>query len=306
MRYKFIAILLMPFLKAHRCIKEIGWYRFLTLVVSGVASLAAVATAIVSWKTMDTNDAMHDKIKALQKETLILNASVSNTLDQVMLYGDMIAAAGGDRYAYLSAVDKMLLGDNITDRSIHQTEQLLDSITKFEGHPTNNPIIKSVMYANELSTNDTDVAALLRSPNRDDRLYAINDVYILRLNNLIPNIAKLVEVDSDMNVVQYALYVVTETLRNNISDEDVDSILGGLHPIIDNPHNFCDNFNDIWSKHGQSIKSRRPRELKRVQVQGDTVLFYEFLYDPERNENIPLPERNDCFWFEIPTSDQLK
>lgn len=258
--------------------------------------------------TKETLDAERREVDALQTEAIVQKQTLSNALEQVDLYGDIIAASGGDRYAYLRAVDKLLLTENIPDKSIYQTQRLLNDISRFANHPKSNPTIRSIMYANAIATNNAEVSAFLTSENRDARLYAINDIYILRLNALIPNVAKLVETDKDLNVVQYALYVVAETFRNNINDENVniDESFADFNSVINNTSAFCQKFNVMWEKHRQVILSRRPREFVRIHAEENPSFYYEFLHDPERNENIPLPDKDDGFWFEAPTCEQLK
>ncbi len=258
--------------------------------------------------TKETLDAERREVAALQKEAVAQKQTLSNAIESVNLCGDIIAASGGDRYAYLRAVDKLLLTENIPDKSIYQTERLLNDINRFADHPKSNPTIRSIMYANAITTNNTEVLAYLTSENREARLYAINDIYILRLNALIPNVAKLVETDKDLNVVQYALYVVAETFRNNINDENdnIDESFADFNSVINNTSAFCQMFNTMWEKYRPAILARSPREFIRIHPKENPDLYYEFLHDPERNENIPLPDKDDGFWFETPTNQQLK
>lgn len=276
--------------------------------IEPLSAIAAIITAVASIWTLKVNIVERGEVDALQKEAIVQKQTLSNALERVNLYGDIIAASGGDRYAYLRAVDKLLLAENIPDKSIYQTERLLSDISRFADHPKSNPTIRPIMYANAIATNNAEVSAFLTSENRDARLYAINDIYILRLNALIPNVAKLVETDKDLNVVQYALYVVAETFRNNINDESVniDESFADFNSVIGNTNAFCQEFNTLWEKYKQAILARRPREFKRIPAKEHPGCYYEFLHDPERNENIPLPKNDDAFWFETPTCQQLK
>ena len=276
--------------------------------IEGLSAIAAIITALVSAWTLRVNIVERKEVDALQERSAKQEVSISNALEQVDLYGDIIAASGGDRYAYLRAADKLLLTENIPDKSVYQTQRLLNDISRFANHPKSNPTIRTIMYANAIATNNAEVSAFLTSENRDARLYAINDIYILRLNALIPNVAKLVETDNDLNVVQYALYVVAETFRNNINDKsiDIDEIFANFNSVIDNTNAFCQQYNTLWEKYRQAILVRRPREFKRIPAKEDSGYYYEFLHDPERNENIPLPKIDDAFWFETPTCQQLK
>ena len=301
---------------------EWDWYKVANLTVQSLASVATVAMAWIAGCELRTArvarkevDALNQSAKAiagdvekLQRDAMVRYHDLTNAMSQVNLYGEMIAAAGGYRVAYLRVLDKAVLPENIPDMLSYQAEYLLDSINRFAEHPASNQVIRTIIYENAIITNNTDLLTYLSSPNRDARLYAINSIYILRLNKLIPNVAKLVEEDKDMNVVQYALYVVVETLRNNINDENVciDESFADFNSVVNNTNAFCQKFNTLWKKYGQAIRARHPRELKRVHAKENPEYYFEFLHDPERREDIPLPDKDNDFWFATPVNQQLK
>lgn len=301
---------------------EWDWYKVANLTVQSLASVATVAMAWIAGCELRTArvarkevDALNQSAKAiagdvekLQRDAMVRYHDLTNAMSQVNLFGDMIAAAGGYRVAYLRVLDKLLSPENIPDMSSYQAEHLLDSINIFAEHPASNQVIRTIMYENAIITNTTELLTYLNAPNRDARLYAINSIYILRLNKLIPNVAKLVAEDKDMNVVQYALYVVVETLRNNIQDPNVcdDEELCSFNFAVESPSKFSIKFNTLWKQYGETIKARLPRELKHIASKDHPDSYYVFLYNPERKENIPLPEKDDDFWFKTPTHPQLR
>ena len=118
--------------------------------VGVLSHVAAILTAIASVVTLCVNVVERGEVDALQKEALILKAALSNALDSVNLFGDMIAAAGGYRVAYLRVLDKLLSPENIPDMSSYQAEHLLDSINIFAEHPASNQVIRTIMYENAI------------------------------------------------------------------------------------------------------------------------------------------------------------
>ena len=103
--------------------------------------------------TKETLDAERREVAALQKEATVQKQTLSNALERVNLFDDIIAASGGDRYAYLRAIDILLLAENIPDKSTYQTERLLNDISRFADHPKSNPTIRAIMYENSIATN---------------------------------------------------------------------------------------------------------------------------------------------------------
>lgn len=77
----------------------------LAQVLSYIATIAmAVATidmASTARCQLDTAAVTRHEVDALYNEAIVQSAAISNTLDRVRNYEDMLAAGGGDRFAYL-------------------------------------------------------------------------------------------------------------------------------------------------------------------------------------------------------------
>ena len=167
-----------------------NWYKFLTLVVSGIASIAAVATAIVSWKTMDINDSMHDKIKVLQKESMIHESALSNALDRVNLYGDILSAEGGDRWAYKRVQEYLWSRIHLNDKEAESLSSKLSNGTRhFWGGTNENQTLQNALHGHCLDQ-VAQVGSLLQHKDFTQRVNALKSISWLRLNSYIPAVVE--------------------------------------------------------------------------------------------------------------------
>lgn len=267
-----------------------NWYKFLTLVVSGIASIAAVATAIVSWKTMDINDSMYDKIKVLQKESMIHESALSNALDRVNLYGDIIAAEGGDRWAYKRAKEWICAhyeGDIESEPMI----QTLDfTVNRFQGEATNNSfIVNNAINLPPLFYDGANVAANLKSTDIYKRLNALGAIWALRLNKYIPDAIDIAKNEPNLHVLQLLVFVVEETFTDNLIINDTTPVYSlSFDDCVFRYEEFKQHFMEMWNSAKPRILARKPKEVREGRDKNPPHLPMVYLFDPEKPDNIPV------------------
>lgn len=77
--------------------------------IEALSAIAAILTAGASIWTLRVNIVERREVDALQTEAIVQKQTLSNALERVNLYGDILAAGGGDRWAYKRAKEYLLL-----------------------------------------------------------------------------------------------------------------------------------------------------------------------------------------------------
>lgn len=267
-----------------------NWYKFLTLVVSGIASIAAVATAIVSWKTMDINDSMHDKIKVLQKESMIHESALSNALDRVNLYGDILSAEGGDRWAYKRAREGLLdrsKGDGVSEPMI---QMLNYTMQRFHDEATNNSFIAhNAINLPPPLYDGANVLANLRSPDIYKRFNALGAILTLRLNKYIPDAVDIAKEEPNLNVLQLLIYVIGETFTDNLIMNDTTPVYSlTLDDCVFRYDEFKRHFTEMWNPAKTRMLARKHKEVREGRDKNPPHLPMVYIFDPERPNDIPV------------------
>ena len=104
--------------------------------IEGLSAIAAIITALVSAWTLRVNIVERNEVDALQERAAKQEVSISNTLAQVSLYGDLFAAEGGDRKAYISAIAAIRHG-NEADAYKFLNSKLHEISTRFSADDEN-------------------------------------------------------------------------------------------------------------------------------------------------------------------------
>lgn len=285
-----------PFLLLKKFIRTHGLYRCLNLAVSGIASIAAVATAVVSWRTMNVNIAERSEVDALQKESLRLRDRLDEAFSRVDLYSDIIAAEGGDRWAYIRAIDRLIKYTNNFDRAEFLLTRLDDSIRKYSGKPEEHLLLKHVMFDPQMVENDdAQVVALLKSPLYDDRLRAVNSIYRRRLNRLIPELFDLLEHDPYLAVVQYAFHTILRSIGSSalhsIHTGDID--VTDFNHVIQCPDLTKGKLADIWNRNKARILSQHPLRVEVFKPKDEHYAPLFYLHDEQSNKNYTFPTETE-------------
>ena len=197
--------------------------------------LAAIAIIVNAWYSnesrkatnasiiaKETLDAAQARVALLQEKVTAQEASLSNALERVNLYGDILAAGGGDRWAYKRAKEYLLLhsADEGTSEPILQTLRHITEL--FQSDVTNNSLI--VFHAIKLPSpfyDGSNVLSNLKSTDLAKRLNAVGTIWKLRLNNYIPEIINIAKDEPNLNVLQLIIHVVEKTFEDNrvVDDE---------------------------------------------------------------------------------------
>lgn len=284
----FLSCILSPVKKIRQFIHENGWYQFLTLSVSGIASIAAVATAIVSWKTMDINMVERDEVATLQKEAVIQKQTLSNAIDRVDLYGDIIAAEGGDRMAYVSAITAIRHGHE--EEGSKFLRRKIDEISMmFSADDANEYLKQRLSWPSP--TRVDNIKKMLKHSESLQRFYAIQKAYELRCNSFIPDIMDIALSDRDLRVVQLATYVINKTFEDNMIFNVGPRCNLSLNECVEYPNEARNRFDKAWEVHKEKILGRKPKEYRYGKDKNPPHRQMMYLFDPEKPDNIPvLPE----------------
>ena len=112
--------------------------------IEATTAFASIIMAAVSAFTLYVNVVERNEVVAIQKETERQTEQLSNMVAKVSLQRDVLAAAGGDRFAYKRARDLMF-----ADKSCGDVPSLLKSMNfamqRFWKDSNENPIIKAEM-----------------------------------------------------------------------------------------------------------------------------------------------------------------
>lgn len=265
--------------------------------------LAAITTIANIWQayeahtekniariTKETLDAERREVDTLQKEAVIQKQTLSNALERVNLYSDILAAGGGDRFAYKRAKEYLWLHSNDTESS-EPILQMLAHITQlFRSDITNNGMI--AVHAIDLPPpfyDRSNVLSNLRSSDSAQRLNAVGTIWNLRLNNYIPDIVDIAQDEPNLSVLQLIIYVVEKTFEDNMVMGDETPVYAlSLDDCIFRYDEFKKHFMEMWNPAKTRILARKQKEARQGRGKYPPHLPMRYLFDPEKPNDIPV------------------
>lgn len=260
--------------------------------------LAAVAIIVNAWYSYESHTAAQSstiakevleaeqaKVVSLQERTATQEIALSNALDRVDLYGDIIAAEGGDRLAYISAINKI-------KETVHAgfLENKLHEIINRFSVDDENAYIKEHLSWPSLTPVEK-VGVMLNNDSYIQRIYAIKQAYQMRLNSFMPEIMQIVLTDRDLRVVQIATYVINKTFEDNMIFNAAHCCNLAMDTCVMHPQEARDQFKKAWEVHREKILGRKPKEYRYGKDKNPPHRQMMYLFDPEKPNDIPvLPE----------------
>lgn len=247
--------------------------------IEATTALASIIMALVSAFTLYVNVVERNEVVAIQKETARQTEQLSNMVAKVSLQRDVLAAAGGDRFAYKRARDLMF-----ADKSCDDIPSLLKSMNfamqRFWKDANENPIIKAEMLA-PLS-GSLDVVKSLSSENSQMRLLALHHVLDLRMNKYLPDIVEMLRNEPDLNVVQLAVKTINDTFSDNIKPNHTNPVwVFSLDGCVFSYDEFRAHFMEMWNAEKDVILGRKQKEVRSKADPKNPHLTLIYVFDPE-------------------------
>ncbi len=261
---------------------------YASVIASVASAIAAMSTAWLGWRTLGTAKAEYSDVMELKASLGMQRAVLSNAIDRVSLLGDIAAADGGDRFAYMQATKRLR---DMARAGEHDSEALLQKLRfstgRFMGSVTNNPSLEYILL--EPPFEHMDVESMLKRDSSLHRLSALRHVSDLRLNKYIPDIFAALETEPDLNVVQMALHVVNATFEDNYPFP----VPAALH-YLDLEQCVLDYgetkrlFDEMWEASKGKVLARKPKEVRHGRDKNPPHFNMIYIYDPERPNDIPV------------------
>lgn len=225
------------------------------------------------------------RVEALNNKVAIQEASLSNALERASLYGDILAAGGGDRWAYKRVYEYLLPGLLSKDKSAEALIQQLNSFTRhFIGNVKDNSILQYYMMGPASENLKEHIKDMLRREDVGQRICALKHILWLRLNEHIPLVVDSLEREPDLNVVQLAVHVINETFSDNMCLNDHNPVY--VLSVDDCALRYCDfksRFLQMWNTKKDKILARKSKEVRERPDPPRGNLTY--IYDPEKPDS---------------------
>ena len=202
-----------------------------------------------------------------------LQARLSDTLESVELIKDVIAAENGNRESFCR-----LLQYASNSPAVASNQRISDIAKRFSVDP-----YKSNDFFFDLHAplaNNVDVMKLLASESYHNRLYALHTIYSLRLNSYLPDVARLVESDDNLYVVQFSIYILNDAFSEN-APRGANLQHFNLLDCVSDINNFKASFYSQWGAYKDIILSRRPKEIRETSNPDHPNLNMIYIFDPE-------------------------
>ena len=256
--------------------------------IEGLSAIAAIITALVSAWTLCVNIVERNEVDALQKRAATQEASLSNAIDRVDLYGDIIAAEGGDRSAYISAMTAIERGNRVKVTEFLR-RKLYEISTRFSADDESEYLKQRLSWPSPTRTEH--IKKMLKHDESLQRFYAIQKVYELRCNSFIPDIMDIALTDQDLRVVQLATYVINKTFEDNMIFNVGPRCNLSLNECVEHPDEARTRFDKAWEVHKEKILGRKPKEYRYGKDKNPPHQQMMYLFDPEKPDDSPvLPE----------------
>lgn len=265
------------------------------------ASVATMGMAIIAWKTLDVNIVQRNEIEEMHRACQAIAIDLTNSLLRVELYGNILAAEGGDRSAYirvLGRLNKMTNSLDMASRADFLSRRLYETNRRFSGRPHKNEELLSIMFSDEMIENDDQVVVKkLNSVLHEDRLCAVHSIYWRRNYKFFPELIKLAGQDPDMNVVQYTLYAMLRILKDpeltkEEEDCDADDYVV-MNDFLVGSQRYRSLFEELWNEKKDALLSVNPLVLERINFSDDRYLPMPYLHDEKDNAYFCFPTKED-------------
>lgn len=284
---------------------EWTWLAIVNMTIQGLASAAAIVVAVLSWQNLglvkvertevsmlharatQQEEALSNtiaRVDTLYAEAMDMALMLSNSLSRVDLYGDVLAAEGGDRFA-LERVQRTLCDKPVQKRWERDPlfEKLIFATRRFYGDIKGNPQLVSVLEDPFMET--CNVPALLHHDWFLQRLHALKHIREFRANKYLPDVVEMLRLEPDLNVVQFAVAIINETFNDNIKPND--SRMFWLFSVNDCVFNFDEFYQHVmkmWEERKDEIIARKPKEVRYRANPTHPQLKTMYIHDPEISE----------------------
>jgi len=260
-------------------------YKVCNLTVQCLASLATVAMAWIAGCELQTAKVARREVDALQSRATIQEAALSNALNRVNIYGDIIAAEGGDRFAYKRVCDILQSQLQKQDGEAKALFSKLDfAMRRFMGEVKDNPSLELSLMGPLSEDLKRDIVDMLHRRDATQRLCALKHILFLRLNKHVPLVVEMLENEPDLSVVQYAVNVITETFADNMIPNDTTPKYAlSLDGCVFGYDDFRKHFMEMWVSAKTRILARKPKEVRERPDPPRGNLIY--IYDPEKPDS---------------------
>lgn len=258
--------------------------------IEALSAIAAIITALTSAWTLWVNVVERREVSDLQSKSKAQDTVLSNAIERVSLYGDIIAAEGGDRWAYKRAKECLL--SRMSQRYEDATpllQKLEFSMHRFTGEMKGNPTLEYALMGPASESIKAQVENMLKRDDSFQRLCALKHILWLRLNKHIPLVVEMLQNEPDLNVVQYALHVVSKTFTDNMIPNDTTPIYAlTVDDCVFRHDEFKRHFEEMWKPAKDRILARKPKEVKEGRDKKPPHLPMVYLFDPEKPTDIPV------------------
>lgn len=251
-----------------------------------LSSSAAIITALASAWTLYINIVERKEVEELQERATKQEASINNMLYSLSLYGDLFAAEGGDRKAYISATTAIKQINKNEDSFKFLKRKLYEISMKFSADDENEYLKQQLEWPSPIQIED--IGKMLKHKESLQRFYAIQKAYELRCNSHMIDIMNMALSDRDLRVVQLAIYVINKTFEDNMIFNLGPRCNLTLEDCVIHPDEAREIFNKSWAVHKEKILGRKPREYQYKNDKNSPHLQILHLFDPEKQNSTPV------------------
>jgi len=247
--------------------------------IEAITAFATIIMAAVSAYTLRINVVERNEVVAIQQEAARQSEQLSNMVASVSLQRDVLAATGGDRFAYKRAHDLLSAG-KIRGDAASELKSMYFTMQRFWKAAEDNPTIKAEMAVP--MSGSLDVAKSLSSEDSGVRLMALHHVLGLRINKYIPEVVEMLRDEPDLNVVQLAVKVINDTFSDNRKPNQSNTIrLFTVDNCVFAYDELRSHFMEMWESQKGAILGRKRKEVRRKQDPQNPQLTLVYIFDPE-------------------------
>ena len=113
------------------------------------------------------------------------------------------------------------------------------------------------------------------------KLNAINSIKEQRLNFYVPELARMVENEKDLSMLQFIMHVLNKIFGDNYIFNQGPRHHFTINDCFPSNEEFRKNFDELWAAYGDEILKRRPKEIRKGPDPSRPHLTLISLYDPE-------------------------
>ncbi len=223
------------------------------------------------------------RIEAHEKLVIALRFELEKTKDMAELGDLTLRAESGERQALVKLI-KRSRDDNWILTTI--TEKNLNRVwARFKGMEISDPALADRINSSHfLMQNRESIERYLSSPQYETRAEAVDAVYFLKLNVLIPRIINVGISDSDLHVVQVACNTLNKLLLEPDAEWQLQETGGSalqplsIYDFVVAPEKTAKDLRAKWENRKDRLLAVQPKYWKSV---GDGKLT---LIDPEQGK----------------------